>query len=252
MSEVREWLEAIGLVQYADAFEANDIDIDLLGQVDDQMLKDIGVSSAGHRLRIRNAIAKLSPASPLAKNENATSAATEPKTQDVAERRQVTVMFSDLVGSTALSARMDPEDLREVISAYQKCVAETVQRFGGFVAKYMGDGVLVYFGYPASPRGRCRAGGAGGAGIDPSGARVEVHCFPTNPCRHCDRPGRRWRPDRDRVRLRNRRLSARRRTLPHACRGLPSRTRSSSRRARENCSAIFSSWKTSGQRTSRA
>ena len=148
MSEVREWLEAIGLVQYADAFEANDIDIDLLGQVDDQMLKDIGVSSAGHRLRIRNAIAKLSPASPLAKNENATSAATEPKTQDAAERRQVTVMFSDLVGSTALSARMDPEDLREVISAYQKCVAETVQRFGGFVAKYMGDGVLVYFGYP--------------------------------------------------------------------------------------------------------
>ena len=148
MSKVREWLEAIGLVQYADAFEANDIDIDLLGQVDDQMLKDIGVSSAGHRLRIRNAIAKLSPASPLAKNENATSAATEPKTQDVAERRQVTVMFSDLVGSTALSARMDPEDLREVISAYQKCVAETVERFGGFVAKYMGDGVLVYFGYP--------------------------------------------------------------------------------------------------------
>jgi Adenylate and Guanylate cyclase catalytic domain len=65
-----------------------------------------------------------------------------------AERRQVTVMFSDLVGSTPLSARMDPEDLREIISAYQKCVAETVQRFGGFVAKYMGDGVLVYFGYP--------------------------------------------------------------------------------------------------------
>jgi len=72
----------------------------------------------------------------------------EPRPQDTAERRQVTVMFSDLVGSTALSARMDPEDLREVISAYQKCVAETVQRFGGFVAKYMGDGVLVYFGYP--------------------------------------------------------------------------------------------------------
>ena len=68
--------------------------------------------------------------------------------EDRAERRQVTVMFSDLVGSTALSARMDPEDLREVISAYQKCVAETVQRFGGFIAKYMGDGVLIYFGYP--------------------------------------------------------------------------------------------------------
>ena len=65
-----------------------------------------------------------------------------------AERRQVTVMFSDLVGSTALAARMDPEDLREVISAYQKCVAETVHRFDGFVAKYLGDGVLIYFGYP--------------------------------------------------------------------------------------------------------
>ena len=77
-----------------------------------------------------------------------TSSAPSALPEDRAERRQVTVMFSDLVGSTALSARMDPEDLREVISAYQKCVAETVQRFGGFVAKYMGDGVLIYFGYP--------------------------------------------------------------------------------------------------------
>src|SRR5206468_10414626 len=68
--------------------------------------------------------------------------------KDAAERRQVTVMFTDLVGSTALSAGMDPEDLREVISAYQNCVAEIVHRFGGFVAKYLGDGVLVYFGYP--------------------------------------------------------------------------------------------------------
>jgi class 3 adenylate cyclase len=144
MSEVRKWLEAIGLTQYADAFEANDLDTDLLGQVDDQVLKDIGVSSAGHRLRIRNAIAKLGT---QVKNESAHGppmAAGEAS----AERRQVTVMFSDLVGSTALSARMDPEDLREVISSYQKCVAETVQRFGGFVAKFMGDGVLVYFGYP--------------------------------------------------------------------------------------------------------
>jgi len=77
-----------------------------------------------------------------------TSSAPSAHPEDRAERRQVTVMFSDLVGSTALSARMDPEDLREVISGYQTCVAETVQRFGGFVAKYMGDGVLVYFGYP--------------------------------------------------------------------------------------------------------
>ena len=115
----------------------------LLGQVDDQLLKDIGVSSAGHRLRIRNAITKLG-----ALFQSETAGALMSAGAAAAERRQVTVMFSDLVGSTALSARMDPEDLREVISAYQKCVAETVQRFGGFVAKYMGDGVLIYFGYP--------------------------------------------------------------------------------------------------------
>ena len=129
------------------------------------MLKDIGVSSAGHRLRCRNAITKLKGARPLAKHAPRSLHRMQHR-KISAERRQVTVMFSDLVGSTALSARMDPEDLREVISAYQKCVAETVQRFGGFVAKYMGDGVLVYFGYPAGPRGRCRAGGARGAGYD--------------------------------------------------------------------------------------
>ena len=144
MSEVRKWLEAIDLAQYADAFEANDLDSDLLGQVDDQVLKDIGVSSAGHRLRIRNAIAKLGT---RVKNES-THAPLTAAGETSAERRQVTVMFSDLVGSTALSARMDPEDLREIISAYQKCVAETVARFTGYVAKYMGDGVLIYFGYP--------------------------------------------------------------------------------------------------------
>src|SRR6516225_1839820 len=142
MSEIRNWLDSIGLAQYSNAFETNDLDIDLLGQVDDQLLKDIGVSSAGHRLRIRNAIAKLS------QQEKSVSSAAKDAASATAERRQVTVMFSDLVGSTALSGRMDPEDLREVISSYQKCVAETVERFGGFVAKYMGDGVLVYFGYP--------------------------------------------------------------------------------------------------------
>jgi class 3 adenylate cyclase len=103
----------------------------------------------GHRRKILRAIAELSgveKSAPKAATEASVPVAPQP--HDTAERRQVTVMFSDLVGSTALSVRMDPEDLREVISAYQKCVAETVQRFGGFVAKYMGDGVLVYFGYP--------------------------------------------------------------------------------------------------------
>jgi class 3 adenylate cyclase len=147
MNQVRTWLAAIGLSQYADAFETNDIEMDLLGQLDDQMLKDIGVVSAGHRLRIQNAVAKLATtASPDANEKDPRPATRLPAAP--AERRQVTVMFCDLVGSTALSARMDPEDFREVISAYQSSVAETVGRFAGFVAKYMGDGVLIYFGYP--------------------------------------------------------------------------------------------------------
>jgi class 3 adenylate cyclase len=138
--DIDAWLRGIGLAQYAEMFRANDIDIELLGRLTNDDLKDIGVVSFGHRKKLLEAIAKLAGVSP--------QPAIEPKARDAAERRQVTVMFSDLVGSTALSARMDPEDLREVIAAYQKCVAETVRRFGGFVAQYLGDGVLVYFGYP--------------------------------------------------------------------------------------------------------
>src|SRR6202007_926047 len=113
----------------------------------DQDLKELGVASLGHRRQLLLAIAELNGDQKSTSHPSSeTEAPIAP--HDTAERRQVTVMFSDLVGSTALSARMDPEDLREVISAYQKCVSETVQRFGGFVAKFMGDGVLIYFGYP--------------------------------------------------------------------------------------------------------
>jgi SAM domain (Sterile alpha motif)/Adenylate and Guanylate cyclase catalytic domain len=136
------WLRSLGLGKYEAIFRDNDIDEAVLPSLTHENLKELGVASFGHRVKLLDAIAALRPSSDL---NTATSA---PSPEDRAERRQVTVMFSDLVGSTALSARMDPEDLREVISAYQKCVAETVQRFGGFVAKYMGDGVLVYFGYP--------------------------------------------------------------------------------------------------------
>ena len=147
MHQVTAWLENLGLGQYAQRFAENDITFAILFDLTDQDLKELGVSSLGHRRRLLRAIAELpgrekittKPVAPVA-------ASTAPS--ETAERRQVTVMFSDLVGSTALSASMDPEDLHEVISAYQKCVAEAVRRFGGFVAKYMGDGVLVYFGYP--------------------------------------------------------------------------------------------------------
>jgi class 3 adenylate cyclase/predicted ATPase len=144
MQQIADWLEKLGMSEYAQRFVDNGIDLAALPYLTDQDLKDIGIL-LGHRRVMLAAISKLADAAPAA--PDATKRA-EPTPQDTAERRQVTVMFSDLVGSTALSARMDPEDLREVISAYQKCVAGTVGRFGGFVAKYMGDGVLVYFGYP--------------------------------------------------------------------------------------------------------
>jgi class 3 adenylate cyclase/predicted ATPase len=147
MSEIRKWLEAIGLGQYTDAFETNAIDMELLRQVDDQILKDIGVSAAGHRMRIRNAIGKLAPAPVTEANLSAT-VPTHETTTPSAERRQLTVMFCDLVGSTALSGRLDPEDLRGIIGTYHRCCTDLIERAGGFVAKYMGDGVLAYFGYP--------------------------------------------------------------------------------------------------------
>jgi predicted ATPase/class 3 adenylate cyclase len=143
------WLRSLGLEKYEAAFRENDIDETVLPSLTHENLKELGVASLGHRVKLLDAIAALrsdttlNTASPVA-----LSAKDESSPKDAAERRQVTVMFCDLVGSTALAASMDPEDLREVISAYQKCAAETVRRFDGFVAKYMGDGVLVYFGYP--------------------------------------------------------------------------------------------------------
>jgi class 3 adenylate cyclase len=153
--DVVVWLRSLGLGKYEAAFRENEIDETVLASLTHDTLKEIGVTAVGHRLKLLNAIAALrsdTGAKQPSAGAASTSAAPSAPPEDRAERRQVTVMFSDLVGSTALSARMDPEDLREVISAYQKCVAETVQRFGGFVAKYMGDGVLVYFGYPQAVR----------------------------------------------------------------------------------------------------
>ena len=150
---IAEWLENHGLGRYTQRFAENDISFAVLPDLTDQDLKEIGVS-LGHRRQLLREIANLdkATAAPLSALSPTAPPVADPTVaphpEATAERRQVTVMFSDLVGSTALSARMDPEDLREVISVYQKSVAEAVKRFGGFVAKYMGDGVLVYFGYP--------------------------------------------------------------------------------------------------------
>jgi class 3 adenylate cyclase/predicted ATPase len=149
--DVGGWLRRLGLDQYEAAFRENKIDDTVLPSLTAEDLKDLGVGFVGDRRKLLDAIAGLRPdaSAPLPSLSDA-PLVIDKAAKDTAERRQVTVMFSDLVGSTALSTRMDPEDLREVISAYQRCVAKTVRAFGGFVARYMGDGVLIYFGYPAA------------------------------------------------------------------------------------------------------
>jgi class 3 adenylate cyclase len=134
--DIGGWLRRLGLEQYEQAFRENEIDEEVLPGLTVDDLKDLGVALVGHRRRLLDAIAALGGAPPSA----AVSAE--------AERRQLTVMFCDLVGSTALSVRFDPEELREEIRAYQNAVSGVVARYDGFLAKFMGDGVLAYFGYP--------------------------------------------------------------------------------------------------------
>jgi class 3 adenylate cyclase/predicted ATPase len=145
--DIAAWLRRLGLEQYEQTFRDNAIDADILPELTDTDLQQLGML-LGHRKRLLKAIAELrqsaSGPDPGTKVIAVESRASEP----IAERRQLTVMFVDLVGSTALASRLDPEDLREIIGSYHRCVADTVARFDGFVAKYMGDGVLVYFGFP--------------------------------------------------------------------------------------------------------
>jgi class 3 adenylate cyclase len=133
--DVADWLRALGLEQHEAAFRENAVTVALLPNMTADDLKDLGITLVGHRRQILDAIAEL-----RIKNE--------PAHDPTAERRPLSVMFCDLVGSTALSSRLDPEDLREVIRSYQSCVANTIQQFDGFIARYVGDGVLTYFGWP--------------------------------------------------------------------------------------------------------
>lgn len=145
MLDVAGWLEKLGMSEYAQRFVDNKIDSAVLRYLTDQDLKEIGLP-LGDRRKMLRAIAELTADVPTFKP----AVQDDSDVRDTAERRQVTVMFCDLVGSTALSGLMDPEDLREIFSSYQKCVVESARRFDGFVARYMGDGLLVYFGYPRS------------------------------------------------------------------------------------------------------
>src|SRR5690242_1103257 len=167
--DIGGWLRGLGLEQYEQAFRENEIDLRVLPKLTADDLKELGVAAIGHRRLLIDGIAAL----PAAGADASADAALAPHTRQAAteaERRQLTIMFCDLVGSTPLSARFDPEDLREIVGAYHRCVADTVARFGGFVAKYMGDGVLIYFGYPEAHEDDAeRAARAGLAVIDAVG-----------------------------------------------------------------------------------
>ena len=200
------WLRSLGLEEYEAAFGDNKIDERVLPNLTQEDLKEIGVGPVGHRRILLEAIAALraeTSGKPPSADAASTSGAPSASPEDRAERRQVTVMFSDLVGSTALSARMDPEDLREVISAYQRCVAETVGRLGGFVAKYMGDGVLIYFGYPQAHEDDAERAVRAGLELVAAVSGLKTHAAPANPCRHRDGTGGSRRSDRRRALLRS-------------------------------------------------
>jgi class 3 adenylate cyclase len=137
MQQIAEWLKDLGMPEYAECFAENKIDISVLPDLIEQHLKDLGVA-LGDKLKMLRAIRQLGRA----------ASPEPPATQDTAERRHLTIMFCDLVGSTALSARLDPEELREIIGGYHRRCADVITKFTGFVARYLGDGVLAYFGYP--------------------------------------------------------------------------------------------------------
>ena len=158
--DIDSWLRGIGLAQYAELLRANDIDGELLGRLTSDDLKEIGVASLGHRKQLLEAIAALGT---VAEAPSPTPAAATPT--PAAERRQLTVMFVDLVGSTALSGRLDPEEMRDVLRAYQNTVAGEISRLEGFTAKLMGDGVLAYFGWPRTHEDEAERAVRGGLAV---------------------------------------------------------------------------------------
>src|SRR6266576_521994 len=147
MKGIAEWLASIGLGEYAQRFAENAIDLSVLRDLTDQDLNELGVL-LGHRRKMLRAIAELDVTSAIAPTAPATKPEREPS--DEAERRHLTVMFCDLVGSTALSTRLDPEDMWRVVASYQAAIGAVIGRYQGMIAQYMGDGVPAYFGYPVA------------------------------------------------------------------------------------------------------
>jgi class 3 adenylate cyclase/predicted ATPase len=162
--DIGDWLRGLGLERYEQAFRENEIDLRVLPELTADDLKELGVAAIGHRRLLLKAITDLAAGAGRAVTEDVPTASPANTTTE-AEWRQLTVMFCDLVGSTPLSTRFDPEDLREIVGAYHGCVADMVGRFGGFVAKYMGDGVLVYFGYPQAHEDDAERAARAGLGV---------------------------------------------------------------------------------------
>ena len=180
MSDLAAWLQGQGFGQYADLFASNAIDCEFLADLDDQDLRELGVP-LGHRKRLLKASLPLCGS--RSKKPQRRGERPAPRRAPEAERRQLTVLFCDLVGSTALAARLDPEDMGAVIRAYQGCCAEVVERWGGHVAKYMGDGVLAYFGWPQAHEDDAERAVRAGLELVDGGARARAR-----------RRARRWRP----------------------------------------------------------
>src|SRR5215831_13693584 len=148
--EIAAWLGSLGLEKYSEAFRANDIDVRALRHLNEEDLRELGIS-LGHRKVLLAAIAELKE---LALSDARTATSVQglqpglPSPTDPAERRLVSILFCDLVGSTALARRLDPEDMRVLLRSYQDRVAGAVTRYGGHVAQYLGDGVMAFFGWP--------------------------------------------------------------------------------------------------------
>jgi len=169
--DVVAWLRGLGLGQYEAAFRDNAIDGTVLPSLTAEDLRDLGVTLVGHRRRLLDAITALGADAPTAVVARVSPVAPAPAD---AERRQLMVMFCDLVGSTALSARLDPEDLREVIAVYHRAVAQIIAGLDGFVAKYMGDGVLIYFGYPQAHEDDAERAVRAGLGVIEAVGRLDI------------------------------------------------------------------------------
>jgi class 3 adenylate cyclase len=169
--KIAVWLQNLSLERYEPLFRDNEIDWEVLPKLTSEDLREIGVAAIGHRRKLLTAIAELGTA-PLA--ATVTAGAPSASAPADAERRQLTVMFCDLVGSTSLSSLLDPEDLREVIGGYHRAVSEIVVGFDGFVAKFMGDGVLIYFGYPRAHEDDAEQAVRAGLGTIKAVARLDI------------------------------------------------------------------------------